>query len=201
VRLNFLSLKKMRRFKMKKFHLVAILGLGVLSLVNVASAFASGTTTLAVPASAPATDTGVDIPSPLGTAVIVRAIGKWDVCNGGCPSGPDGSPTAFASCPGIDPASAPAGKLLGSLDGGSTFFIVGSGPTAIPTNTLPTTLSLGPNDCGNYADNTGALTATVIVYPINKDSCKKGGWQYLSRQNGTAFKNQGSCVSYVNTGK
>jgi hypothetical protein len=37
--------------------------------------------------------------------------------------------------------------------------------------------------------------------PATKDDCKDGGWQTLVRTNGTAFKNQGACVSYVNTGK
>lgn len=31
--------------------------------------------------------------------------------------------------------------------------------------------------------------------------CKKGGWQTMSRADGSPFKNQGDCVSYVNTGK
>lgn len=35
----------------------------------------------------------------------------------------------------------------------------------------------------------------------DKDACKNGGWQTLVRANGTPFKNQGACVSYVNTGK
>ena len=33
------------------------------------------------------------------------------------------------------------------------------------------------------------------------NECKKGGWETMSRADGTPFKNQGDCVSYVNTGK
>jgi hypothetical protein len=35
----------------------------------------------------------------------------------------------------------------------------------------------------------------------SKDQCKNGGWQNVTRENGTAFKNQGDCVSYTNIGK
>ena len=34
-----------------------------------------------------------------------------------------------------------------------------------------------------------------------KDACKNGGWKTLKRADGSAFKNQGDCVSYVNNGK
>jgi hypothetical protein len=37
--------------------------------------------------------------------------------------------------------------------------------------------------------------------PANKDACKKGGWQALTRADFTPFKNQGDCIQYVNTGK
>jgi hypothetical protein len=37
--------------------------------------------------------------------------------------------------------------------------------------------------------------------PAKKDDCKDGGWQNLVRADGTSFKDQGGCVSYVNTGK
>ena len=33
------------------------------------------------------------------------------------------------------------------------------------------------------------------------DDCKNGGWQRLSRTDGSGFKNQGDCVSYVQTGR
>jgi hypothetical protein len=36
---------------------------------------------------------------------------------------------------------------------------------------------------------------------FNKDACKKGGWQGLSRADGSGFKNQGDCIQYTNTGK
>jgi hypothetical protein len=53
----------------------------------------------------------------------------------------------------------------------------------------------------NYGkvDVTRAFTFTVPA--LSKDQCKDGGWQHLFRTNGTAFKNQGDCIQYANTGK
>jgi hypothetical protein len=34
--------------------------------------------------------------------------------------------------------------------------------------------------------------------PLTKDDCKNGGWQNLRAADGSSFKNQGQCVSYVN---
>lgn len=34
--------------------------------------------------------------------------------------------------------------------------------------------------------------------PLTKDDCKNGGWQNLRAADGSSFKNQGDCVSYVN---
>jgi len=42
---------------------------------------------------------------------------------------------------------------------------------------------------------------TGLLPPTNKDQCKNGGWQSLSRTDFTTFKNQGDCIQYVNTGK
>ena len=39
------------------------------------------------------------------------------------------------------------------------------------------------------------------VAATNKSDCKDGGWMTVTRADGTAFKNQGDCVSYTNTGK
>lgn len=37
--------------------------------------------------------------------------------------------------------------------------------------------------------------------PATREACINGGWQTVVRSNGTTFKNQGDCVSFVNTGK
>jgi hypothetical protein len=37
--------------------------------------------------------------------------------------------------------------------------------------------------------------------PTSKDQCKNGGWRGVFRADGTAFKNQGDCIQYVNTGR
>jgi len=37
--------------------------------------------------------------------------------------------------------------------------------------------------------------------PSDKEACKDGGWQNLTRSDGTSFRNQGDCVSYTNTGR
>jgi len=47
----------------------------------------------------------------------------------------------------------------------------------------------------------GALSAAQIAVLVARDRCKNGGWQSLSRNNSTPFKNQGDCIQYVNTGK
>ena len=61
-------------------------------------------------------------------------------------------------------------------------------PTACPTGTTTSTIgSTSVADC--HAPT-----------PITADQCKHGGWRLLADRNGTPFKNQGDCVSYVATG-
>jgi len=50
----------------------------------------------------------------------------------------------------------------------------------------------GDNDHGDPAN---------FVGPFDKEECKNGGWQSLSREDGSTFKNQGDCIQYANTGK
>jgi len=48
----------------------------------------------------------------------------------------------------------------------------------------------------------GDVCATYDFEPFRAtNECKKGGWQTMRRADGSEFKNQGDCVSYVNTGK
>jgi hypothetical protein len=54
----------------------------------------------------------------------------------------------------------------------------------------------------NFTPSSGTVSQTVsfgIGPPTNKDQCKNDGWKTFTipRQ----FKNQGDCVSFVNTGK
>ncbi len=172
---------------------LAVMIAGAAVLVAPAAASAA-VTTVVVPANQLVTDTGVSVTS--GTEAVVTASGSWDVCNGGCPSGPNGATNGDVGfCPGAN--GQPAGLLLGSQDAGATFFDVGAGPTVVSTTGE---LYLGPNDCAKYSDNTGFLTAQVSLVPTSKDACKTGGWQNLTDLSGTAFKNQGDCVSFVATG-
>jgi hypothetical protein len=52
-----------------------------------------------------------------------------------------------------------------------------------------------------FIDNTN-IDGTIYTYdqPSDKDQCKGGGWQNLTRTDGSHFRNQGDCVSYSNTG-
>jgi hypothetical protein len=50
----------------------------------------------------------------------------------------------------------------------------------------------------SYSD----ICATYDFEPFRStNECKKGGWQTMRRADGSEFKNQGDCVSYVNTGR
>jgi hypothetical protein len=61
--------------------------------------------------------------------------------------------------------------------------------------------SLPGADSGNFNDTWVFEDPLSRRLPRTKDDCKGGGWTDLVRADGTAFKNQGACVSYVNTGK
>jgi len=49
----------------------------------------------------------------------------------------------------------------------------------------------------------GQLLVMRIPFPVvsDKDACKSDGWADVFRSSGGAFKNQGDCIQYVNTGK
>ena len=66
-------------------------------------------------------------------------------------------------------------------------------------------VNVGSNNPG-YVVNTDAFNFNGTVYnfelfntPQDKDQCKGGGWMNLTDNNGSSFKNQGDCVSYVAT--
>lgn len=56
-------------------------------------------------------------------------------------------------------------------------------------------------DAGCWANYKPGLKFTAANPPTNANACKNNGWQTLTRLNGTSFKNQGDCVSYVQNGK
>lgn len=68
------------------------------------------------------------------------------------------------------------------------------GNVILGSNTTPTTLVI------KKSKNAKAETiypTQDLPMPTNKDQCKNNGWKNY----GTKFKNQGDCVSFVNTGK
>lgn len=69
-----------------------------------------------------------------------------------------------------------------------------------PAQTLSVTFN--PLDAVNYSPaSMTAQIAVVYATPKTKDECKDGGWESVVRADGSAFKNQGDCIQYVNTGK
>ena len=55
-------------------------------------------------------------------------------------------------------------------------------------------------DIDNTLINTTLFTYEIPV-PTNKDQCKNEGWMTMGHSDGTQFKNQGDCVSFVASGK
>jgi hypothetical protein len=47
----------------------------------------------------------------------------------------------------------------------------------------------------------GASVLAAAPVPSGKDDCKQGGWADLTREDGSAFRNQGDCIQYQKTGK
>jgi hypothetical protein len=53
----------------------------------------------------------------------------------------------------------------------------------------------------NWTGYVPAVKFTATSVATNASDCKKGGWEILTRADGSSFKNQGDCVSYTNNGK
>ncbi len=126
---------------------------------------------------------------------FVDATGVWqtrDAFNGG--AGRWWS-TGASSCPQSTPcawtdliAQFPGATIVGG-------FGINQGSGNPETDGASDALILG------YGGNTITYDFEPWLAATTKDACKQGGWMTVRRADGSPFKNQGDCVSYVNTGK
>jgi len=58
-----------------------------------------------------------------------------------------------------------------------------------------------PRTDTNVSANITVNASFAPTLPETKDSCKNSGWKNVLRADGSAFKNQGDCIQYFNTGK
>jgi hypothetical protein len=70
-----------------------------------------------------------------------------------------------------------------------------------PTDTLYDLYIIFDEQGSTHIDNISVNTDVVgsSTLPTASDDCKKGGWANLTDDEGTAFKNQGDCVSFAAT--
>jgi probable HAF family extracellular repeat protein len=109
-----------------------------------------------------------------------------------------------------------AGDAVGfqnSFDQGTHAFLFAHGSSVdlnslVPSGSAVLVEAVGINDKGQIICRgfTPGHTGGFLLNPVDriastKDQCRNGGWAELMRANGSAFRNQGDCVSYVNTGK
>lgn len=59
--------------------------------------------------------------------------------------------------------------------------------------------SRAPNPTQSPNDPPCPASAPLVGPPVNKDQCKNDGWKQFNVPR--CFKNQGDCVSFVETGK
>jgi hypothetical protein len=89
----------------------------------------------------------------------------------------------------------PNATVLNSSTGGGVHLVVGftSPSDQFDGNVDAFTIGVsGSNTTYDFEPN--------LPPPTSKDQCKNGGWMSYTDANGTPFKNQGDCVSYVATG-
>jgi ephrin receptor-like protein len=109
----------------------------------------------------------------------------------------DAPPGSFVDTTGASSAT-PCG--LGTFQSGSGQASCIAAPIGSYVNTTGAT---APTACpsGMTTLTTGSTSINACRFPVPTtiDQCKDGGWQQLADANGTPFKNQGDCVSYVAT--
>ena len=96
-----------------------------------------------------------------GQTVTISATGTWDICGGHCPTNANGTQGDF-SADYVGQQAGPARSLIGSFDGGATYFFIGTGPTVVTAPAAGGELitTVVDYDWGYY-DNTGVLQVTV----------------------------------------
>ena len=119
------------------------------------------------------------------------------------------TPDVMNDIPLATPISVQPGDLIGvRLEGpaecaqftGVAADTVGNSFGVFATLGVPIELIVGPDFQLNIAATVEvASTPPPPPTPTTADQCKHGGWQGLTDSNGTLFKNQGDCVSFVAT--
>jgi hypothetical protein len=102
----------------------------------------------------------------------------------------------------VDPMNDATCTIWSNLDGttplGSNWdAVVAAHPTWRVSDDLPFIIA---DDPGLWTVSNVHLGEAAKVVTA-KDECKDGGWEIMTRADGTTFKNQGDCIQYVNTGK
>ena len=63
---------------------------------------------------------------------------------------------------------------------------------------IPGLAFFGPALHDSFIDSAQAFDPEDEWEVFDKNDCMNGGWQILTEENGTAFSNQGQCISYAN---
>ena len=170
------------------------------------------------------TFTSIDFPGsietrPSGINPAGQIVGEYRDVPGGNTHGflrePDGTFVSFA-CPGATAGTGatainPVGQIVGNClgpggpqrgfvrdrDGTMTLFDF---PGSLTTSA--TAINPAGQIVGTYADTSSVFHGFLRSRqgaPTTKDECKNGGWETFEFPR--AFKNQGDCIQFVNTGK
>jgi hypothetical protein len=167
------------------------------------------------------------VPSGMTVSQVVNLATDYQftvgTCGGGAPRFEIGTPSgnifvyigpppSYTGCPPnvwsntgnlVTPAS-----LVDATQVGGTFYEPWSAVVAAYGSYPVTGIDLvvdgfGPDITAQF-DNT-QINSTTYTYepptPSSAADCKNGGWKNVYRADGSAFKNQGDCIQYVNTGK
>ena len=117
---------------------------------------------------------------------------NWDAYNGG--AGMWWS-TGATSCPQSAPCTWTA--LVASYPGATITggFGINAGSYNPGLNASTDALSIA------YGGGSVTYDFDPYVTPSSQESCKHGGWQNVTRGDGSPFKNQGDCIAFFNNGR
>jgi hypothetical protein len=112
-----------------------------------------------------------------------------------------GAVSGTVTCVGVKGTLASIGVALqGTLPGGASAVVI-----HVATSTFARTMDIvavntAPTECPFPHGGGFSFTGDIVItgapsLPTSKDQCKNGGWQTFG-----VFKNQGDCVSFVETG-